>query len=337
MARPKAYITRRILSPGIEIVSEICDVEVNQSEVPPSKEELIEKVKDKDALLCLLTDKIDTEVMDASKNLKVISTYSVGFEHIDVDAATQRGIYVTYTPGVLTEATADFAWTLLMAAARRVIEADKYVRDGRWRIGWSPTLLLGEDVWGRTIGIVGLGRIGKAVASRAKGFKMRVLYYDVIRQPEDVEKKLGVEFVPLETLLKESDFVSIHTPLTKETYHLINEEKLRMMKPTAILINTARGAVVDQKALAKALKEGWIAYAGLDVFEKEPIDMNDPLLELDNVVLAPHIASGTRQARAKMAEVAAKNLVAVLKGEEPLFLVNQEVKKVRPLSEVKIV
>jgi glyoxylate reductase len=285
----------------------------------------------------LLTDKIDKEVLDAAPNLRVISSYSVGFDHIDVEEATKRGIYVTNTPGVLTETTADLAWSLLMTIARRIVEADKFVRTGKWKVGWSPTLLLGRDVYGKTLGIVGLGRIGSAVAKRARGFDMKVLYYDVIRPPPEREKELGVEFAPLDRLLKESDFVTLHVPLTKETYHMISERELKLMKSTAFLINTSRGAVIDEKALVKALKEGWIAGAALDVFEKEPIDLDNPLLELENVVLVPHIGSASTETRSKMAEMAAKNLIAVLKGEEPPFLVNPEVMKVRPLSTVKMI
>ncbi|GBC75283.1 Putative 2-hydroxyacid dehydrogenase [archaeon HR06] len=337
MRRPKVYVTRRIPSPGIELLEELCEVKVNPFEEPPKRDILLDEVKDIDGLLCLLTEKIDEELMDKAKNLKVVSTMSVGYDHIKVEEATKRGIYVCYTPGVLTEATADFTWALILASARRLVEADRYIREGKWKIAWSPTLFLGEDVYGRTLGIIGLGRIGSAVARRARGFNMKILYYDVVRAKPEVERELGITFVTLEELLKESDFVSIHVPLTKETYHLLNEEKLKMMKPTAILVNTARGAIIDQKALAKALKEGWISYAGLDVFEKEPIDMKDELLNLNNVILAPHIASATKQARSKMAELASRNLLAVLKGEMPLHLVNKEVIKVRPLSEVKVI
>lgn len=335
MKRPKVYVTRFIPSPGLDILKEYCEVELHTGEEPPPKEEIIEKVRDKDALLCLLTDKIDAEVMDAAPNLVVISTYSVGFDHIDVEEATRRGIYVTHTPGVLTDAVADFTWALLLSVARRVVEADNYVRSGRWKVGWAPTLFLGAAVYGKTLGIIGLGRIGMAVAERAKGFNMRVLYYDVYRPPAEVERKLGVEYRPLDELLKESDFVSLHVPLTKETYHLIGERELKLMKKTAYLINTARGPIVDTYALARALEEGWIAGAALDVYETEPINMDHPILKLKNVVLAPHIASATTWARSKMAEMAAINLVAVLKGEMPPNLVNKDVLKVRPLDQVK--
>ena len=335
--KPKVFVTRRIPSPGPEILEEYCEVDVFLGEQPPKKEEIRIGVRGKDALLCLLTDKIDRDIMDAALSLRVISSFSVGYDHIDVAEATRRGIYVTYTPGVLTEATADFAWTLLMTVARRIVEADRVVRTRNWKVGWGPTILLGDDVYRKTLGIVGLGRIGTAVAQRAKGFNMRTIYFDVIRAPLEKEKEFGVEYVPLEKLLKESDFISVHVPLMKETYHLFSEAQFRQMKRTAFLINTSRGAVVDEKALAKALQERLIAGAALDVFEKEPIDPDNPLLNMDNVVLAPHIASATKEARSKMSEVSAKNLIAVLKGEMPLFLVNKDVLNIRSLPQVKMI
>jgi glyoxylate reductase len=338
MARPKVYVTRKILSPGLEIISEYCDYEIwPDVDYPPPRNVLIEKIRDKDGLLCLLTDKIDAEVMDAAPNLKVISTYSVGYDHIDVDAATKRGIYVCYTPGVLTNATADFAWALMLAAARRVCEADRYVKEGKWDKPWNPFMLLGVDVYGKTLGIIGLGRIGRAVAERAKGFNMKIIYYDVYRLPPDEESKLGVEYRSLEDVLRNADFISIHVPLTKDTYHLIGEKELRMMKPTAILVNTSRGPVVDEKALYRALKERWIRAAGIDVWEQEPTPKDNPLLALDNLVAAPHIASASEEARSAMAEMAAKNLVAVLKGEMPPALANPNVLKIRPLDKVKVI
>lgn len=335
--KPKVFVTRRIPTPGPEILEEYCEVDVFLGEYPPRKEEILKGVRGKDALLCLLTEKIDRDIMDAAPNLKVISSFSVGYDHIDVAEATRRGIYVTYTPGVLTEATADFAWTLLMAAARRIVEADRVVRTRNWKVAWGPTILLGDDVYGKTLGIVGLGRIGTAVAQRAKGFNMKTIYFDTFRAPLEKEKELGIDYVPFERLLEESDFVSVHVPLMKETHHLFGEAQFRRMKRTAFLINTSRGVVVDEKALAKALQEKLIAGAALDVFEKEPTDPENPLLSMENVVLAPHIASATKEARSKMSEVSAKNLIAVLKGEMPLFLVNKEVLNVKPLSQVKII
>ncbi len=332
MGRAKVFVTRRLFDEAISLIEEYADVEVYDSEEEPAPYDLIlEKVRDIDGLLCLLTDKIDGRVIEAGERLKVISNYAVGYDNIDVEAATKKGIYVTNTPGVLTETTADLAWAILMAIARRVVEADKYVRAGRWVHAWGPKMMLGSDVHGKTLGIVGLGRIGSAVARRAKGFNMRVIYYDVVRR-EDLEGELGLEYKPLEELLREADYITLHVPLTKDTYHLIGERELNMMKPTAYLINTSRGPVIDQKALYKTLKERGIAGAALDVFEKEPIDPDDPLLELDNVVLTPHIGSASVETRKKMAMMAAENLVSVLKGVEPPNLVNPEVREIRPLK-----
>jgi len=330
--RKKIYITRELPEDAMRILKAKFEVEVWQGEMPPPKNILIEKVKKIDGLICLLTEGVDKEVIDAaSPQLRGICQVAVGFDNIDVPAATKKGIYVTNTPGVLTETTADFAFTLLMATARRIAEADKYVRSGQWKVPWELMMLLGQDVWGKIIGIVGIGRIGSAMARRAKGFNMKILYYDVYRN-EQVERELGVEYVPLERLLKESDYITIHVPLTPETHHLINEERLRMMKKTACLINTSRGPVVDEKALYKALKEGWIWAAGLDVWEKEPIDLGNPLLELDNVTAAPHVSSGSIATRTKMAVMAAENMVAIQEGRVPPNLVNKEVLEVKPLT-----
>ncbi|HIE09303.1 MAG TPA: D-glycerate dehydrogenase [Armatimonadetes bacterium] len=323
MAKPKVYVTRLLPGEALSRLEGECEVEVNPEERAPTKEEIIEHVRDKDGLLCLLTDKVDSEVMDSAPNLKVISNYAVGFDNIDVKAATERGIVVTNTPGVLTETTADLAWALLMAVARRIVEADKFTREGKFK-GWSPTLLLGSDVYGKTLGIIGFGRIGRAVAKRAKGFEMRVLYYDIERAPEEVERELNAQYVDLEALLKEADYISIHAPLTPETHHMIGERELKMMKPTAYLINTARGPIVDERALVRALKEGWIAGAALDVYENEP-ELTPGLAELPNVVLAPHIGSASAETRTKMAEMAVSNLLSVLKGERPENIVNPEV------------
>jgi glyoxylate reductase len=267
--------------------------------------------------------------MDSAPRLRIISQYAVGYDNIDVKAATERGIYVTNTPGVLTETVADFTMALMMAIARRVVEADKYIRQGKWKVGWHPLYFLGTDLYGATLGIVGLGRIGSAVARRAKGFDMKILYYDVVRR-ENLEKELGAKFVDLDTLLKESDFVTLHVPLTPKTKDLIGERELKLMKPTAYLINTSRGKVVDEKALIKALKEGWIAGAALDVFYQEPTPPDNPLLELDNVVVAPHIASASLETRSRMAEIVAENLIAFKEGKKPPTLVNPDVMKVKP-------
>jgi glyoxylate reductase len=285
---------------------------------------LLQKVKGLDGLLCLLTDKIDANLMDASgPQIKVISQMAVGFDNIDVPAATQRGIPIGNTPGVLTDATADFAWALLMSAARRVVEGDKFTRAGKWKT-WGPIDFLGPDVSGATLGIVGFGRIGQAVAKRAAGFDMRILYYDVQRYP-DAEKSFNAQYADLETVLRESDFVSIHTILSKETYHFFDDAKFKLMKPSVVVINTSRGPVVDPAALHRALVNDTIAYAALDVTEPEPIKLDDPLLTLDNIIIAPHIASASFTSRNKMATMAAANLIAGLKGERLPNCVNPQV------------
>jgi len=322
----KVYITRRIPEPGIEMIRKEHEVEINPYDRVLTREELLQAVKGKDGILCLLTDKIDAEVFDAAgPQLKVVSNYAVGYDNIDVKEATKRGIVVTNTPGVLTETTADLAWALILATARRIVEADKFTRAGKYE-GWAPMLFLGQDVYGKTLGIIGMGRIGQAVARRAKGFNMKVLYNDIRRIPEETEKELNATFVSLDELLEQSDFVSLHTYLSPETYHLINEERLRKMKKTAYLINTSRGPVVDESALVRALKEGWIAGAGLDVYEFEP-KLVPGLAECENAVLLPHIASASVETRTKMATMAAENLLAVLAGKMPPNPVNPEVLK----------
>ena len=331
MPKPKIYVTRELPERGLKIIREHFDTEVWPEYAPPPKKVIVEKAKNVDALTTLLSDKIDAEVFNAAPKLKIVAQLAVGFDNIDVQEATKRGICVTNTPEVLTDTTADFAWALLMAVARRVVEADKYVRTGQWKVGWHPSMMSGRDIHDATIGIVGAGRIGYAVAKRATGFNMKILFYDVIPRPE-IEKDFGAKKVDLDQLLKESDFVSIHVPLMKETHHLMNEQKLRLMKKTAYLINNSRGPVVDQNALYKALKEGWIAGAGLDVFEQEPTPVDNPLLKFDNVVIAPHISSASLETRSQMAEMVAGNLVAFFEGKKPPNLVNPDVLRVRPLS-----
>lgn len=265
--------------------------------------------------------------------MRIISQYAVGYDNIDVECATKQGIYVTNTPGVLTDATAELAWTLILATARRIVEADVFVRWGEWwrkGTGWHPKMMLGTQVTGKTLGIIGMGRIGRAVAKKAKGFDMKILYYDIFRLPEELEKQLGAKYVDLDTLLAESDIITIHTPLTKDTYHLINEERLKKMKKGAILVNTARGPIVDIDALVKALREGWIAGAGLDVHIMEPLPPNHPITAFNNVVLTPHIGSATYETRLAMAMLVADNLIAFAEGKEPPTLVNKDVLKVRP-------
>jgi len=321
--KPKVYVTRLIPEKGLEMVLDFCDAEVWEGELPAPRELLLDKVREVEGLLSLLTDRIDTPLMEAAPKLKVISNMAVGYDNIDVKEATKRGVIVGNTPGILTDTTADFAFALLMATARRIPEACRYVRDGRWKT-WGPKLLLGRDIHGATLGLVGLGRIGSGVARRATGFSMRILYYDLVPR-KDLEEELGLEFVGFDTLLERSDFISLHVPLTTETYHLISTEQFRLMKPTAILINTSRGPIVDPQALYKALKSGQIAACGLDVTEPEPIPKEDPLLTLDNCVIVPHIASASIATRTKMAMMAAENLIAGLKGEMPPHPVNPEV------------
>ena len=324
MTKPKALVTRRIPNKGVDMVRQAADLEIWPEPLPPSYETLLQKVKGQDALLCLLTDRIDANFMDAiGPQVKVISQMAVGFDNIDIAVATARGIPIGNTPGVLTDTTADFAWALLMAAARRVVEGDKFTRAGKWKT-WGPIAFLGPDVTGATLGIVGFGRIGQGLAKRAQGFDMRILYFDRQRNPE-AEQKYGAQFVELETLLRESEFVSLHTVLSPETYHLMDDVRLGQMKRSGILINTSRGPVVDPAALYRALSSGTIAYAALDVTEPEPIKLDDPLLSLDNIIIAPHIASASYQTRDKMAMMAAANLIAGLRGERLPNCVNPQV------------
>jgi len=331
MPKPKVYLTRMLPERGLRMIKERFEAEIWPEYAPPPKETIVRKVANVDALVSLLSDKIDAEVFNAAPKLKIVCQIAVGFDNIDLKEATKRGIYITNTPEVLTDTTADFAWALLMALARRVVEADKYVRTGQWKVAWHPEMLQGRDVFGATIGIIGAGRIGFGVAQRATGFKMKILFYDVIPRPE-IEKEFGAKRVDLDTLLRESDFVSVHVPLMKETLHLINEERLKLMKKTAYLINNSRGPVVDEKALYNALKEGNIAGAGLDVFEQEPIRVDNPLLKLDNVVVAPHISSASYETRSRMAEMVAENLIAYFEKRTPPNLVNADVVKTRPLG-----
>ncbi|MDQ2964826.1 MAG: D-glycerate dehydrogenase [Chloroflexota bacterium] len=324
-AKPKVFVARVIPSDGLDVVTAATAATVWPDELPPPRNELLRSIEGCDGVLTLLTDKVDAEFLDrAGPQLKVVSNYAVGFDNIDVPECTRRGIPVGNTPGVLTETTADLAFALLMAAARRLPEGDRYVRDGKWKT-WGPMLLLGPDIHGSTIGIVGFGRIGQAVAKRAAGFGMTILYHDVNRLPDDVTAPLGAEYVPMDDLLAQSDFVSLHVNLTPETRHLIDAAALRRMKPTAILVNTSRGPVVDGSALAAALRDGIIGAAGLDVTDPEPIPMDDPLVGLENCLIVPHIASASRATRSKMAQMAAANLLAGLRGERLPTPVNPQV------------
>jgi glyoxylate reductase len=309
----KVLVTREIPEAGLRLLEDF-DVTV-LFERPPERGELLEAIRGANGILPTVTEKMDAEVMDtAGEGLKVIANMAVGYDNVDVQAAKERGIVVTNTPEVLTETTADTAFLLLLAAARRLGEAERLVRSGGWD-AWGPKQLLGPDVWGKKLGLVGLGRIGQAVARRSTGFQMEVLYYDQYRN-EDVEEELGARYLELDDLLRESDFVSIHTPLTPETRHLISERELDIMKPTSVLVNASRGPVVDEGALAEALENKRIFAAGLDVYEEEP-KVHPGLLELENVVLAPHIGSASIETRDRMATLAAENLRAVLRGEQP--------------------
>jgi glyoxylate reductase len=323
--KASVYVTRRIPEAGLWEIREACNVRLWGNEPPPSKEAIIQEVASCEGLLCLLTDPIDADVIEAGKNLRVISQYAVGVDNIDLAAATEHGIPVGHTPEVLTEATADMTFALLMAIARRIPEAIERVKSGQWRT-WEPMGLLGADVWQTTLGIVGLGRIGTAVARRARGFEMRILYHDPTRQPA-LEKELGLVYAPLEDLLAQSDFVSLHCPLNEETHHLIGEEALRQMDASAMLINAARGPIVDTEALMRALRDGWIAGAALDVTDPEPLPANHPLLNLSNCIVVPHIASATFTARNRMATMAAENLLAGLRGNPLPYCANPEVYK----------
>jgi glyoxylate reductase len=318
------YVTRVIPKPGLDIFAEAgVELEVNPYDRVLTRKELIEAVKGRDGVLCLLTDVIDGEVMDAAgKNCKGFANYAVGYNNIDVPAATRRRMAISNTPGVLTDATADLAWSLLMSASRRIVESDAYMRTGNWQ-GWGPMQFLGADITGATLGLIGAGRVGMTVAKRAKGFDMNILYFDV-NQNIDLEKTFGAKKVDLDTLLRDSDFVSIHVALTEQTKHLIGKRELSLMKPTAVLINTSRGPTIDEKALVEALRNNKIFAAGLDVYENEP-KMTEGLKGLHNAVVVPHIGSATIKTRAAMATMAAANLLAMLKGECPPNCVNQEI------------
>jgi len=322
-AKPSILISRLLPEEALAQARSRAAVDVHEADKPLERSELVARLRGRQGLVCLITDTIDVPLLDACPGLKVVSNVAVGFNNIDVAAATQRGVVVTNTPDVLTETTADFAWTLLMATARRVVEADRYVREGKFT-QWEFMLLLGGDIHSKTLGIVGFGRIGRAMARRALGFNMRVLYQDAVAADAATEKELRATRVDTATLLRESDFVTLHTPLLPETQHLINAQSLRTMKKTAYLVNASRGPVVDEAALAQALKEGRIAGAGIDVFEREP-EVHPALIGLPNVVLSPHIASASSDTRVKMARLAVDNCLAVLEGRTPPTPVNPEV------------
>ncbi|AGB03958.1 lactate dehydrogenase-like oxidoreductase [Aciduliprofundum sp. MAR08-339] len=315
----KIFLTRKIPDDGIKVLkNHEFQVDIFPENRQPTKEEIIKGVRDADALISLLSDPIDREVIDSARNLKVIGNYAVGYNNIDVEYARKKGIIVVNTPGVLTDATADLTFALILAAARRVVEGDRFMRDKKFR-GWEPMLMLGKDVWGATIGIVGAGRIGQAVGRRARGFNMRILYHSRTRKME-FERETGARFVSLTELLRESDIITLHVPLTQETRHLIGEEEFKIIKEGAILINTARGEVVKEEAMIRALKSGKLFAAGLDVFYGEP-NVNTELLSLPNVVLTPHVGSATERTRRKMAEMVCEDVSRVLLGREPLHRV----------------
>ncbi|GAB4365246.1 MAG: glyoxylate reductase [Calditrichia bacterium] len=321
MEKLKVLVTHPIPQVGIELLQEKFEVEI-YSGPKISRKQLLSKVKQVDGLLCLLSDGIDKELMDSAPRLKVVSNLAVGYDNIDVDYATRRGIIVTNTPGILTDATADLAWALLLAVCRRIVEGDQLMRSGQF-VGWDPLMLRGGDLKNKTLGILGAGRIGTAFAERSLGWRMKILYFDKNKNSY-LEKELGARKVSLDEVLSQSDFISLHLPLTEDTHHLINESALRKMKPGTYLINTARGAVVEESALVKALKEGWIAGAGLDVFENEP-RIHPELARFSNVVLTPHIGSATIETRNEMSRIAARNLIAALEGKKPPFVVNPQV------------
>ncbi len=325
MPKPKVFVTRAIPDKGYNLIKEVCDVDLWLDDLPPNRDELLKHIQGIDGLLCMLTETIDAEVLQtAGLQLKVISNFAVGFDNIDVDAATARHVPVGNTPDVLTDATADFSFALMMNASRRILEGDRFVREGKWKT-WEPMLLLGNEMSGSTLGLVGFGRIGKAMARRAVGFDMRVIYYDPIEIRRDPDVKASS--VDLETLLEESDFISLHTPLTPDTYHLIDADAFAKMKPNVVLVNTSRGAVIDMNALYEALKAKCIFGAGLDVTEPEPLPLDHPLFSLDNIVIMPHIASASKSARDKMSWLAAKNLLAGLEGRHLPNCVNPQVYK----------
>ena len=323
MSKPKVFATHRLFDPGRKLLAAKFDVDYWEHGERPPRAEVLKRVADAQALICLLTEKVNDEMLDAAPGLRIVSNVAVGFDNIDVAACTKRKIVATNTPGVLDETTADFAWTLLMCVARRVHEGEKLARSGQWR-GWNLDQLCGGDVWGKTLGLLGFGRIGRAVARRAAGFNMRVIYNDAVRAPADAEKELRAEFVERDRLLADADFISVHVPLMPETRHLMGAATFAKMKPSAYLINTSRGPVVDEEALVAALESKKIAGAALDVYEREP-EIHPGLLHRDDVVLAPHIASASVETRTKMAVMAASNVIALFDGQRPPNALNPEV------------
>ncbi len=323
MSKPKVFSTHPLFEAPRKMLDEHFEVDYWSRPERPPRAELLRRVADKEALVCLLTEKINDELLAAAPKLRIVANVAVGFDNIDVPACTRRRVVASNTPGVLDETTADFAWTLLMVIARRVLEGDHLVRSGQWT-GWNLDQLCGGDVWGKTLGLLGFGRIGRAVARRTRGFQMRVIYNDAVRAPAEVEKELNVEFLERDQVLAEADFVSVHVPLLPETRHLISAPQLAGMKRTAYLINTSRGPVVDEAALLAALEAGQIAGAALDVHEKEP-QVHPGLMKRADVILTPHIASASVETRTRMAAIAAENVIAVFAGRRPPTALNPEV------------
>ena len=328
MERKKIFITRKIHSIGIELLKKYYDVVLTNRPDSPSKKVMLGKVKNVYGILCTLSEKIDSDIMDAAgSNLKVISTYSTGYDHIDISEATKRGIYVTTTGNILSEATADLTFALILALSRKIVEGHLYIIEGKWKNGWIPDLFLGSNTYGSTLGILGLGNIGTAVAKRANGFNMNIIYNNRHQLPKSIEKKLNATFVTFDQLLENSDFLSIHTSFNNDNFHLIDSTELKKMKKTSFLINTSRGGIINEVSLIKALKNKWIAGAGLDVFEKEPLPNQNELSKLKNVILLPHLGSATVQTRERMSKVAAINLHNILANKKPLYIVNRELLK----------
>lgn len=322
MAKPKVFATHQLFDEARQILDAACDVEYWTNDERPPREEVLRRVKDKEGLVCLLTEKVNDELLRVAPKLRIAANVAVGYDNIDVDACTKRGVVATNTPGVLDETTADFAWTLMMAVARRLAEGEQLARSGNWK-GWNLDQLCGADIWGKTLGLVGFGRIGRAVARRALGFHMKVIYTDAVKAPAEVAKSLNVEYRDMNALLAESDFISLHVPLIPETRGLFNSPKFYRMKPTAFLINTSRGPVVEESALVAALDAKKIAGAALDVYENEPFI--HPGLKRPNVVLAPHLASASLETRTKMAVMAATNVVGLFQGQIPPNMINPAV------------
>jgi glyoxylate reductase len=323
----RIFVTRQIPGKGLKLLREKFEVKVWKDETPPNRDQILKQASGCSGIITLLSDQIDSGVIRALPDLKIISQYAVGFDNIDIETAIEQGIIVTNTPGVLTETTADLAWALILAASRRLVEADRYVRDGKWKVAWGPQMLVGKDVFGATLGIIGLGRIGSSVAQRATGFSMKILYHSKSEneRTRKVEIETGATRTDLDKLLSQSDIVTIHAPLSDETYNMIGTRELKMMKQDAILINTSRGALLDEDALIAALKSGHLSSVGLDVFNQEPTPASNELLSLPNVILAPHIGSASVTTRSRMGEMCAENLIIALDGKRPPNIVNPEV------------